>query len=505
MEKTPIVEMINISKQFSKVPANDKICFSLNEGEIHALLGENGAGKSTLMNILSGLYKPDSGKIKINGKAVEFNSPKDSIACGIGMVHQHFELVDAFTVSENIMIDLKNLKQIYNKKLINNQIVKSAEKYGLKVDPNAKVWQLTVGERQKVEIIKVLMHGAKVLIMDEPTAVLTENEIESFYNTLHLLVKEGKSIIIISHKMKEIIKNTNRITVLRNGKSVGAFDTRHVEENKISEMMMGKGKIYILSKRAEIKQRKVLELKNVYCDSLKGSVKLKDISFSIHEGEIFGIAGIDDNGQRELAEVIAGLVPIEKGDIILNGSSCINENRRKHIESGIGYVPEDRMSTGLVGNMNICENMILESYRYAPGFYINWGKICKNVSNVIKQFGIKISSINDKVSIMSGGNMQKLLLAREIELHPNIIVLSYPFRGLDIGSSQYIKKLLIDERNKGKAILLICEEVEDLLQLSDRIAVLHQGSIMGIVKPCQVNVKSIGLMMYGNERDDYNG
>ncbi|ADK16986.1 MULTISPECIES: ABC transporter ATP-binding protein [Clostridium] len=503
MEKQPIVEMTNISKEFSGIAVNDKISFSLNAGEIHALLGENGAGKSTLMNILTGLYKSDSGEIKINGKNVEFNSPKDAIACGIGMVHQHFKLVRAFTVAENIMLGLRNLKEIYNKKYIEDEIEKSAQEYGLYVNPKAKIWQLTVGEQQKVEIIKALMHGAKILIMDEPTAVLTPKEGESLYKTLGILAKKGKSIIVISHKMREVMKNTNKITVLRDGKSMGTFNTKDVEEKDMAKMMVGGNIAHVSSKKAVLNGKKILELKDVCSEDKSGSVKLRNISFSVHEGEIFGVAGIDDNGQKELAEVISGLTPIKKGNIFLNEANCINESRRKFIDRGISYVPEDRMTVGLVADMNACENMILENYRRMPGYHINWRKVYDNTVNIIEKFHIKIASLNTPVKTMSGGNMQKLLLAREIQSDPNLIVLAYPFRGLDIGASEYIKKLLIDERNKGRAILLISEELEDLIQLSDRICVLHEGSIMGIVDSSEVTMESIGLMMSGSRKENY--
>ncbi|RMD04476.1 ABC transporter ATP-binding protein [Clostridium autoethanogenum] len=498
-----MVEMTNISKEFSGIAVNDKISFSLNAGEIHALLGENGAGKSTLMNILTGLYKSDSGEIKINGKNVEFNSPKDAIACGIGMVHQHFKLVRAFTVAENIMLGLRNLKEIYNKKYIEDEIEKSAQEYGLYVNPKAKIWQLTVGEQQKVEIIKALMHGAKILIMDEPTAVLTPKEGESLYKTLGILAKKGKSIIVISHKMREVMKNTNKITVLRDGKSMGTFNTKDVEEKDMAKMMVGGNIAHVSSKKAVLNGKKILELKDVCSEDKSGSVKLRNISFSVHEGEIFGVAGIDDNGQKELAEVISGLTPIKKGNIFLNEANCINESRRKFIDRGISYVPEDRMTVGLVADMNACENMILENYRRMPGYHINWRKVYDNTVNIIEKFHIKIASLNTPVKTMSGGNMQKLLLAREIQSDPNLIVLAYPFRGLDIGASEYIKKLLIDERNKGRAILLISEELEDLIQLSDRICVLHEGSIMGIVDSSEVTMESIGLMMSGSRKENY--
>ncbi|OAA90191.1 ABC transporter ATP-binding protein [Clostridium coskatii] len=503
MEKQPIVEMTNISKEFSGIAVNDKISFSLNAGEIHALLGENGAGKSTLMNILTGLYKSDSGEIKINGKNVEFNSPKDAIACGIGMVHQHFKLVRAFTVAENIMLGLRNLKEIYNKKYIEDEIEKNAQEYGLYVNPKAKIWQLTVGEQQKVEIVKALMHGAKILIMDEPTAVLTPKEGESLYKTLGILAKKGKSIIVISHKMREVMENTNRITVLRDGKSMGTFNTKDVKEKDMAKMMVDGNIVHVSSKKTVSSGKKILELKDVCSEDKSGSVKLKNISFSIHEGEIFGIAGIDDNGQKELAEVISGLAPIKKGNIFLNEANCINESRRKFIDKGISYVPEDRMTVGLVADMNACENMILENYRRMPGYHINWRKVYDNTVNIIEKFHIKIASLNTPVKTMSGGNMQKLLLAREIQSDPNLIVLAYPFRGLDIGASEYIKKLLIDERNKGRAILLISEELEDLIQLSDRICVLHEGSIMGIVDSSEVTMESIGLMMSGSRKENY--
>ncbi|OBR92887.1 galactose/methyl galactoside import ATP-binding protein MglA [Clostridium ragsdalei P11] len=503
MEKQPIVEMTNISKEFSGIAVNDKISFSLNAGEIHALLGENGAGKSTLMNILTGLYKPDSGEIKINGKNVEFNSPKDAITCGIGMVHQHFKLVRAFTVAENIMLGLRNLKEIYNKKYIEDEIEKNAQEYGLYVNPKAKIWQLTVGEQQKVEIVKALMHGAKILIMDEPTAVLTPKEGESLYKTLGILAKKGKSIIVISHKMREVMENTNRITVLRDGKSMGTFNTKDVKEKDMAKMMVGGNIVHVSSKKAVSNGKKILELKDVCSEDKSGSVKLKNISFSVHEGEIFGVAGIDDNGQKELAEVISGLTPIKEGNIFLNEANCINESRRKFIDKGISYVPEDRMTVGLVADMNACENMILENYRRMPGYHINWRKVYDNTVNIIEKFHIKIASLNTPVKTMSGGNMQKLLLAREIQSNPNLIVLAYPFRGLDIGASEYIKKLLIDERNKGRAILLISEELEDLIQLSDRICVLHEGSIMGIVDSSEVTMESIGLMMSGSRKENY--
>lgn len=503
MEKQPIVEMTNISKEFSGIAVNDKISFSLNAGEIHALLGENGAGKSTLMNILTGLYKPDNGKIKVDGKDVEFNSPKDAIDCGIGMVHQHFKLVRAFTVAENIMLGLKDLKQIYNRKYMEDEIAKNAEKYGLHVNPRAKIWQLTVGEQQKVEIVKVLMQGAKILIMDEPTAVLTPMEGEMLYKTLDILTKKGRSVIVISHKMREVMENTNRITVLRDGKSMGTFDTKNVKEKDIAKLMIGSDIVHVPSKKTVSDGKKILELKNVSSRDKSGCVKLKNISFSVHGGEIFGVAGIDGNGQKELAEVIAGLTPIERGNIFLNESNCVNEGRRKFIDRGISYVPEDRMAVGLVGDMNVCENMVLENYRKMPGYHINWKRVYNETVNTIEKFRIKIASLKTPVKTMSGGNMQKLLLAREIKSDPNLIILAYPFRGLDIGASEYIKKLLIDERNKGRAILLISEELEDLMQLSDRICVLHEGSVMGIVNTSEVTMESMGLMMSGSRKEDY--
>jgi len=500
MENTPMVEMRKISKEFPGILANDQVSFDVNSGEIHALLGENGAGKSTLMSVLTGLYRPDGGEIYIEGKRVEFLSPKDAVNNSIGMVHQHFKLVQPFTVAENVMLSIKGLKQIYNLKEIEQQIIKQSEAFGLSVNPKAKIWQLSVGEQQRVEIIKLLLLGAKVLILDEPTAVLTPQEAKALFETLAKMVKSGKSVILISHKMNEVLENTNRITVLRDGKSIGTVYTQNTNEKELAKMMVGRNISDPLERKSSRKEEKIFSLDKVSALGNNGLLKLKNISFDIYAGEILGIAGVDGNGQKELAGAVAGLRSIKTGRISFCNRDCTKSGRKKRMNLGISYVPEDRMTTGLAPDLNAYENMALNSYRGYRGCFIRWDKVRKDTDRLIRKFDVRLASTANPVKMMSGGNIQKLLLAREIDSDPLLIVAVYPMRGLDIGATDYVKRLLLEQSEKGKAVLLISEDLEDLLSMTDRIIVIYEGEIMGVVKPSETTLEEIGLMMAGKRK-----
>lgn len=505
MSQVSMVEMIGITKRFPGVLANDRITFRVRFGEIHALLGENGAGKSTLMSILTGLYKPDEGEIRINGKKVELTSPREAVRQGIGMVHQHFKLVKPFTVAENIMLGLKGLKQIYNVKEIENQITECSMAYGLKIDSRAQIWQLSVGEQQRVEIVKMLFRGAEILILDEPTAVLTPQETTELYRTLRKMADNGKAVIVISHKLNEVMENTDNISVLRGGKFIGTVKTAETTSDELARMMVGRDITRNINKESSCTGTKILELKQISALGDRGQIAIKNVSLDVCEGEILGIAGVAGNGQKYLAEVIAGLRQVESGKVYLRENDLTNCHCKKLIDSGISYIPEDRMTTGLVPNLNAVENVVLKSYRRTKGIFIRWKKVKDYTRGLINRFEVKLANMLNPVKMMSGGNLQKLLLAREIESKPSLIVAMYPMRGLDVGATESIKKLLLEERASGKGIILISEELDELFELSDRIAVIHAGEIMGIVNPLETTVEVVGLMMAGQRVERYGG
>lgn len=502
MGNTPMVEMRKITKEFPGILANDQVSLDVNTGEVHALLGENGAGKSTLMSVLTGLYRPDGGEILIEGKNVEFSSPKDAVNSGIGMVHQHFKLVQPFSVAENVMLSIKGLKQVFNQNEIEQQIIKQSEAFGLSINPKAKIWQLSVGEQQRVEIIKLLLLGARFLILDEPTAVLTPQEAKALYTTLQKMSQSGKSVVIISHKMNEVLENTDRITVLRDGKSIGTVQTKNTNENELAIMMVGRDISIKAEKGFSSKKDKIMSLTDVSALGDNGLLKLKNISIDIYEGEILGVAGVDGNGQKELAETVAGMRSVKQGSIFFAGKDCTKSGRKKRIDLGIGYVPEDRMTTGLVTDLNAYENVALRSYRKYPGSLISWDKVKGETDHLIEKFDVRLASPSNPVKMMSGGNIQKLLLAREIDSDPRLIVAVYPMRGLDIGATDYVRRLLIEQSKLGKAVLLISEDLEDLLSITDRIMVMHGGEIMGVVQPNETSREEIGLMMAGKRKVD---
>lgn len=507
-----VVSMRNITKQFPGVLANDHINFEVKAGEVHALLGENGAGKTTLMNILYGLYHPDEGEIYIKGEKVEIKSPSVAIELGIGMVHQHFMLVDVFSVVENIVLGLKELGLIIPVEEIAKKLEKYSEQYGLKIDPNAKIWQLSAGEKQRVEIVKALYRGADILILDEPTSVLAQSEITPFFEMLRKMVAEGKSIVFITHKLEEVMAVSDRVTVLRKGRVVGTLNTSETNERELARMMVGRDVIFRLEKKPVKKGKLVLDVVNLKALNDKGIEALKGISFKVYEGEIFGIAGVAGNGQKELVEVITGLRRATSGKVYIMGEDLTNKSPRAILKKNVAHIPEERIEMGIVPNMNVSENLILKYYSdppFAKEAYIeslrivlNEEEIEKFSNKLVKEYDIMTPSIKTPAKLLSGGNIQKLILARELSSKPSLIIAAHPTYGLDVGATEYIRKLLLKEREKGAAILLVSEDLEEIMSLSDKIAVIFDGELVGIVDANDANLEDIGLMMAGVKRMD---
>ncbi|HZK40254.1 MAG TPA: ABC transporter ATP-binding protein [Atribacterota bacterium] len=490
----------NISKHFPGVLANDHINFDLRKGEIHTLLGENGAGKTTLMNILDGIYYPDEGEIYLNGKRVDIRSPFEATKNGIGMIHQHFMLVDTLTVLENVILGLESQGFYLDKKNISEKIAEISKKYNLDINPYAKIWQLSVGEQQRVEIIKTLFRGAEILIMDEPTAVLTPQESNTLFEILKRMTKEGKSIIFISHKLDEVMKISDRITVLRKGKLAGTVNTKEINQKELAMMMVGREVLFKLNRKPLNRKGEILKIEGLETYNDKGIKILKEINFSIYGGEIFGLAGVSGNGQKELAEVISGLRRATRGKVCVKGEDVTNFYPKVITKKGVNYIPSDRLKVGLVPNLNTVENAILRRYDKEPisrGIFLNYEEAAKYTRELVKQFNIMVPRENVPVKFLSGGNLQKLILAREIREEPALLIAVHPSRGLDIGATEFIRKKLLEERDQGVAILLISEDLEELLMISDRIGVIYEGEIEGIVDIDSADINEIGLMMAG--------
>ena len=499
------VEMRDIVLRFPGVLANDHVNFTLRQGEIHALLGENGAGKSTLMNILAGMYKPDSGSITINGKRVNFNSPRDAIAAGIGMVHQHFMLVPTQTVTENILLGLNEPGFFMNLPKYDRKIQALEDQYGLKVDPTACIWQLSVGEQQRVEILKTLYRGAQILILDEPTAVLAPQEIEDLMATMRVMVSQGKSIVFISHKLNEVTSVAERLTVLRKGQvTADGIDLKGVTKEMLAELMVGRKVIFQVEKIAQPPGKVVLEVENVSTLNNRGLPALKNISFQVKQGEILGIAGIAGNGQSELAEVITGLRTCT-GRIIINGADVTNKPPKNAINSGTAHIPEDRTGVGSAPNMDITNNLMMKNFDQEPishGWRIDFTSAREHATTMKGKYDIQAPSIYTNASKLSGGNLQKVILAREISCCPSLIIAMQPTRGLDVGAIESIQKLLLEQRANGAAVLLISEELEELLELSDRVAVIYEGELVGLLPATEADLNTMGLMMTGALRSN---
>ena len=497
MQKEVIIEMKEIVKHFPGIFANDHIDFDVKEGEIHALLGENGAGKTTLMNILYGLYKPDEGEIYIRGKKVTINSPREAIKLGIGMVHQLFRQVSTFTVAEDIALAAFN-DLLFPKEKAKEKILKLSREFGLTIDPDAEIWQLSATEQQKVEILKVLCRGAEVLILDEPTSTLTPQGKKELFSQLKKMKKRGYAIIFITHKLDEVLEISDRVTILRKGKKVGTLPTSKATKEILAKLMIGREVLFTLEKKNMEKGKIVLEVENLYVLGDRGEVAVKNVSFSIREREILGIAGIGGSGQRELVEALMGLRKVKSGKIILSGKDVTNSSPRELIDAGVAYIPERRVEVGLVPTMSVKENLILKNYRNLSGkLFLNFKAINKFAEEKISRYNITASSLNIPSGTLSGGNIQKLILAREISGEPKLLIAAYPTYGLDIGSIEIIRKLLLERREKKSAILLISEDLDEIMNMSDRIAVMYEGRFIGIIDADKSTREKIGLMMSG--------
>lgn len=504
-EKTNAIEMRHIVKKFGDFKANDDINLTLHQGEILALLGENGAGKSTLMRILSGLLEPTSGEIFVKGKKVEINSPTKAKELGIGMVHQHFMLMESFTVLENIILGHEPTNGIVlNIRKAREQILKLSEKYGLAIDPDAQISNITVAQQQRVEILKVLYRGADILIFDEPTAVLTPQEITEFIQIIKNLAKEGKSIILITHKLSEIKAVADQVTIIRRGRDVGTFEVANVDDNRLAELMVGHHVNMKLNKKSVKLGREILKVENLKVKNTRGSFAVKKLSLNIHGGEILGLAGIDGNGQDELVEAITGLRHVNGGKVIINGQNMTNKKVRQITEVGVAHIPADRQKYGLILNLPLAENLVLQTYYkqpYSKHGIINHQAIYEHAEELIKKYDIRTTSAELPASDLSGGNQQKAIIARELDRNSDLIIAFQPTRGLDVGAIEYIHKQLLAERDAGKAVLLVSYELDEIMQLSDRIAVLHDGKISGEVKPEDTNDTELGLLMTGIKKE----
>ena len=497
------LEMKDITKRFPLVVANDKVSFTVYKGEIHALVGENGAGKSTLMSILYGLYQADSGQIFINGKKVNIANPNVAINLKIGMVHQHFMLVPPLTVAENIILGLEPKKNnifIDMEKAI-KRVEELSESMGFKIDPKAKIENISVGIQQRVEIIKVLYRGAEILVMDEPTAVLTPQEVEELFEILRSLKKQGKTIIFITHKLNEVKDLSDRVTVMRRGKVVGVKNTKDTNQEEIASMMVGRKVIFEIEKKPLNLGKTALKVEKLEAPNNKGLPAVKNLSFEIKEGEILGFAGVEGNGQTELVEVISGLRLATGGKIKLYDKDITNYSPRSIREDKIAHIPEDRRQRGIISNYTVAENLILGSNHRPPfneGLTLNFSAINNHADKLIKDFDIRPSDRDNLLKSLSGGNQQKVIVARELFGEPRLLIAAQPTRGLDVGSTEFVHQQILNERDKGKAILLISADLEEILSLSDRIAVIYEGKIVDVLDPKKTDEKEIGLLMTGS-------
>jgi len=504
----PVVVMRNIVKRFPGVVANDDVSIEVYPGEVLALLGENGAGKTTLMNILYGLYKPNSGEIIVSGKQVSFRSPRDAILNGIGMVHQHFMLIDDFTVVENIILGLSEFGIIIDFKTAIRRIEEISRKFGLQVDPYRKIWQLSAGEKQRVEIVKALFRNAKILILDEPTSVLTPQESEALFKTLRKFVEAGMAVIFITHKLQEVMAVADRIVVLRKGKVVGRLRREEATIPQLARMMVGREVLFKLEKKPVTPGKKALEVKGLWVMGDKGVPAVKDVSLQLRCGEILGIAGIAGNGQKELVEAIYGLRSPIKGTIKIFGYDMVRGTVRDRILRGISLIPEERIRIGIIPDFSTAENLVLEQVDFEPFSKpilgsikkIDFEKINRYAEKLIKEFNIVTPSPSTRAANLSGGNIQRLILARELSRGSDLIIAEEPTAGLDVGATEYIRKLLLEARSNGKAVLLVSGELSEVLSLSDKVVVMYEGEIVGGFKPGTLSLEDVGLLMAGAKR-----
>jgi simple sugar transport system ATP-binding protein len=502
------IEMLGITKKFPGVVANDHVNLSVRENEVHALLGENGAGKSTLMSILFGSYDPDEGTIKIRGKEVKIKDPNAATALGIGMVHQHFKLVNNYTVTENIILGIESRDRfgMLDLKAAEKRVAAISERYGLKVNPRDRIEDISVGMQQRVEILKTLYRNADILILDEPSAVLTPQEIDELMDIIRRLKAEGKTIILITHKLKEIKAVAERCTVLRRGKLVGTVDVPSVSEEEMAEMMVGRAIKFEIDKAPAKPGDVLLKIENLNVRTARGNLGVRDFSLDVRSGEIVGIAGVDGNGQTELIYAITGLARAESGRILVKGRDVTRLSVKERVLAGIGHIPEDRHRHGLVLDFSVAENCVLKNYDRAPYSsrmgVLDDGVITRHAKDLIAEYDIRAGEGPAmKARNMSGGNQQKVIIAREIDLSPDVLIVAQPTRGLDVGAIEYIRKRIVAERDKGRAVLLISFELDEIMNLCDRIAIISKGEIAGVFASGEVDEHQIGFMMAGSKKE----
>jgi len=500
------VQLKGIVKRFPGVIANDGVDLIVRRGEIHCLLGENGAGKTTLMRILYGLYQPDEGEIVLHGKPVRIASPKAALMHRIGMVHQHFHLVPTLSVEENIVLGLsEGTGPFLRFKKTRAKIKLLADAYGLQVDPGTKVWQLTVGQQQRVEILKALYRDADILIMDEPTSVLTPQEVDALFGTLRTLVEAGLTVIFITHKLDEVMEVSHRVTVLRKGKAVATVNTGETSKPELAKLMVGREVVFRVDKKPHQPGERVLQVENLHAQNDRGLPALRGMSFDLHAGEIVGVAGVSGNGQHELSEVLTGLRKATRGRAILDAHDLTDCSARKIADLGVAHVPTERIHMGIVPSMSVRENLILKSYR-SPDFckwsILNEKAAYENACKAMKEYEISAPHDGTAAKNLSGGNIQRLILARELRGRPRFVVAAHPTYGLDVGATEQVRQVLLDQRDRGAAILLISEDLDEVMQLSDRILVIYEGQIMGIVPAEGAELGEIGLMMAGSHRQE---
>lgn len=500
-----VIEMRGITKRFPGIVANDSISLSLRKGEIHALLGENGAGKSTLMNILFGLYQPDEGDIFVGGEKVVIDGPNKAIKLGIGMVHQHFKLVHPFTVAENIILGSEPVKGLSTDvKKAAKEVERLSNLYGLQVDPYAKIEDISVGMQQRVEILKTLYRGADIIIFDEPTAVLTPQEIDDLLKIMRNLIREGKSIILITHKLKEIMAISDRVTIIRRGKVVGSVVTAETTPDALAEAMVGRNVSFEINKAPSVPGAPVLQVDKVSLKDERGVRALDGISLQVNAGEILGVAGVDGNGQSELLAALTGLRKVDSGRILLKGAEVQNRSTREIGEAGLSLIPEDRHKHGLVLDFTLRENMVLNTYFRAPfnrGGFMDENAMEAHAQKLVKDFDVRASGTDAKARSLSGGNQQKAIIARELDKDPDLLIAAQPTRGLDVGAIEFIHRRLVEQRDKGKAVLLVSFELDEIMKLSDWIVVMYEGKVVGEVRPEETNDQELGLLMAGSRRE----
>jgi general nucleoside transport system ATP-binding protein len=501
-----VIEMNNIRKEFPGIVANDNITLQLQKGEIHALLGENGAGKSTLMNVLFGLYQPERGEIKVRGEKVDITDPNKANDLGIGMVHQHFMLVQNFTVTENIILGSEpTAKGSIDLRKAEKDVQEISDRYGLRVDPKAKIEDISVGMQQRAEILKTLYRGAEILIFDEPTASLTPQEIKELIQIMNNLIKEGKSIILITHKLKEIMEVCDRCTVIRRGVGIGTVDVAEATENSLAEMMVGREVSFKVDKTPASPKEVVLTVKDLVVEDSRKVDVVNKLNLEVREGEIMGVAGVDGNGQTELVEAITGLRPAKSGSITIAGQDTTKYKPRKVTEVGIGHIPQDRHKHGLVLDFTIGENILLQTYYQKPYTntgILNYNRMYEKARELIEEYDVRTPSAETRAGALSGGNQQKAIIAREMDRSPKVLIAAQPTRGLDVGAIEFIHSKLIEERDKGRGVLLVSLELEEVINVSDRIAVIYEGEIVEIVDAADTNEQELGLLMAGGKKEE---